>query len=189
MDLVISERNMRSSVFLAVAGVLLAALVLVAVLFGLGSGGFGGRGRGYGGLSGVPRYVWIVLIIVFAVALVIFLAYSWVFPDISEKKPPLDSYHKAPAVERSETALDAVLRVSNEEERKVIETLVTEGGTMLQKDIRWKTGLSRVKTHRILLRLAERGIVSAEKYYNTNKIKLADWLTKDNNKHKKDSSV
>jgi uncharacterized membrane protein len=67
----------------------------------------------------------------------------------------------------------------NEDERKVIETLVTGGGTMLQKDIRWKTGLSRVKTHRILHRLAKRGIVSAEKYYNTNKITLADWLTRE----------
>ena len=82
-------------------------------------------------------------------------------------------------VEKGESALDAVLRVLNEDERKVIDTLVAEGGTMLQKDIRWKTGLSRVKTHRILLRLAKRGIVSAEKYYNTNRITLADWLTKE----------
>ncbi len=74
------------------------------------------------------------------------------------------------------------MRVLNDDERKVIETLVAEGGTMLQKDIRWKTGLSRVKTHRILFRLAKRGIVSAEKYYNTNKIVLADWLTKEKKK-------
>jgi uncharacterized membrane protein len=53
---------------------------------------------------------------------------------------------------------------------------------MLQKDIRWKTGLSRVKAHRILFRLAKRGIVSIEKYYNTNKIMLADWLTKETRK-------
>lgn len=43
----------------------------------------------------------------------------------------------------------------------------------MQKDIRWKSGL-RVKTQRILYRLAERGIVSVEKHYNTNKIALAD---------------
>jgi len=84
-----------------------------------------------------------------------------------------------PTVEKGESALGAVLRVLNDDEKKVIKTLVAEGGTMLQKDIRWKTGLSRVKTHRILFRLAKRGIVSAEKYYNTNKITLADWLTKE----------
>lgn len=82
-------------------------------------------------------------------------------------------------MEKGEPVLDAVLRVLNEDEKKIIETLVAEGGTMLQKDIRWKTGLSRVKTHRILFRLAGRGIVLAEKYYNTNKIVLASWLMKE----------
>ena len=82
-------------------------------------------------------------------------------------------------MEKGEPVLDAVLRVLNEDEKKIIETLVAEGGTMLQKDIRWKTGLSRVKTHRILFRLAKRGIVSTEKYYNTNKIVLASWLMKE----------
>ncbi|MFB0567787.1 MAG: helix-turn-helix transcriptional regulator, partial [Candidatus Bathyarchaeia archaeon] len=67
----------------------------------------------------------------------------------------------------------------NDDERKIVETLVAEGGTMLQKDIRWKTGLSRVKTHRVLFRLAKRGIVTVEKYYNTNKITLADWLRRE----------
>jgi uncharacterized membrane protein len=50
------------------------------------------------------------------------------------------------------------------------------GGTMLQKEISWKTGHSRVKTHRVLIRLIKRGVVSAEKYYNTNKISLSGFL-------------
>ena len=53
---------------------------------------------------------------------------------------------------------------------------LAEGGTMLQKIIRWKTGSSRVKTHRVLYRLDERGVVTAEKHCNTNKITLAEWL-------------
>jgi len=106
------------------------------------------------------------------------LGYVLVFPELSEEKPEKESA-LVPSVERGETALDAVLRVLSEDERKVIETLIGEGGTMLQKDIRWKTSFSRVKTHRILFRLAKRGVVSAEKYYNTNRITLADWLTKE----------
>ncbi len=47
---------------------------------------------------------------------------------------------------------------------------------MLQKDISYDLGLSRVKTHRILVKLLRRGVVAAEKYYNTNMIELADWL-------------
>ncbi len=49
-------------------------------------------------------------------------------------------------------------------------------GTMLQKDISWKIGFSRVKTHRVLARLIRRGVVYTEKYYNTNKIILSDSL-------------
>jgi DNA-binding transcriptional regulator LsrR (DeoR family) len=51
---------------------------------------------------------------------------------------------------------------------------------MLQKEISWETGFSRVKTHRVLARLIRRGVVIAEKYYNTNKITLADFLLEKN---------
>ncbi|UCE16613.1 MAG: hypothetical protein JSV12_03115 [Candidatus Bathyarchaeota archaeon] len=125
----------------------------------------------------VPQSFWLVLFVVPLVVVVVVLGYALVFPELTDEKPkPKPS--SMPTVEKEESALDAVLRVLNEDERNVIETLVAGGGTMMQKDIRWKTGLSRVKTHRILFRLAQRGIVSAEKYYNTNKITLADWLTR-----------
>ena len=145
------------------------------LLFFALEGGFGGRGHGMG--VGIPRSLWLLL---FALPLAVFLSvlgYSLVFPELSEEKPK--ERPSVPEVEKEEAALDAVLRVLNDDERKVIETLVAEGGTTLQKDIRWKTGFSRVKTHRILHRLAKREIVSAEKYYNTNRITLADWLTKE----------
>ena len=43
---------------------------------------------------------------------------------------------------------------------------------MLQKEIAWKTGYSKVKIHRIVYRLAKRGVVEVEKYFNTNKVRL-----------------
>jgi uncharacterized membrane protein len=165
---------MRSITLILILSVALVASVL-GLLFFVFEGGFGGRGHGIG--AGVPRSFWLVLFVVpLAVALAVF-GYSLTFPELSEEKPK--GKPPAPAVQTGESTLDAVLRVLNDDERKVIQTLVAEGGTMLQKDIRWKTGHSRVKTHRILFRLAKRGIVSAEKYYNTNKITLADWLTKE----------
>jgi DNA-binding IclR family transcriptional regulator len=36
--------------------------------------------------------------------------------------------------------------------------------------------LNRVKTHRVLVGLIERGVVRAEKHFNTNMITLSDWL-------------
>jgi uncharacterized membrane protein len=62
------------------------------------------------------------------------------------------------------------------DERKVIEALLNAGGTRLQKDLAVDTGYSRVKIHRILVRLHNRKIVTSEKYYRTKRIKLADWL-------------
>jgi len=47
---------------------------------------------------------------------------------------------------------------------------------MLQKDISYPLEFSRVKTHRTLVKLMKRGVVSAEKYYKTNRIELVDWL-------------
>lgn len=161
---------------------LILILVVLLVLSAIGLFLFtfdGGFGRGHGMGRHIPGSIWLVLFVAPLVFIVGVLGYAIVFPEISEEKPERKP-SSVPKVERGESALNAVLRVLNEEEKKVIETLVAEGGTMLQKDIRWKTGLSRVKTHRILFRLAKRGIVSAEKYYNTNKITLADWLTKEN---------
>jgi len=163
----------RTLIFILVILLMVSVLGLFFLVF---EGGLGGRGHGMG--AEVPRSFWLVLFVVPLIIAVSVTGYALIFPELSEDKLK-EKPSSVPTVEKGESALDAVLRVLNEDERKVTATLVAEGGTMLQKDIRWKTGLSRVKTHRILLRLAKRGIVSAEKYYNTNRITLADWLTKE----------
>jgi uncharacterized membrane protein len=160
---------MRLKVLAFILVVTIAVSLLSLWIFSF-EGGFNGRGRGMA--SGVPQSLWLVLFVTPLLMAVLVVGYSLVFPELSEKQSKKPSM----SVEK-ESALSAVLRVLDDDERKVIETLSAEGGTMLQKDIRWKTGLSRVKTHRILLRLIKRSLVSAEKYYNTNKITLADWLT------------
>ena len=156
-------------------------LTVSGFFFFVFEGGFGGRGHGMG--EQIPQPFWLLLFIGPLVVFVSVLGYALAFPELGEDKPKIEP-SLMPIVKKGESALNAVLRVLNEDERKVIETLVAEGGTMLQKDIRWKTGLSRVKPHRILFRLAKRGIVSAEKHYNTNRITLADWLA--NRKRLKD---
>lgn len=74
--------------------------------------------------------------------------------------------------------VEAALKVLGGNEQKVVQELMDHGGSMLQKEISWETGFSRVKTHRVLVRLLNRDLVSAEKYYNTNRITLANWLSK-----------
>jgi hypothetical protein len=78
------------------------------------------------------------------------------------------------------SAKDIALQLVDADERRIIQALLEAQGTMLQKEISWETGFSRVKTHRVLARLIRRGVVIAEKYYNTNKITLADFLLEKN---------
>ena len=54
-------------------------------------------------------------------------------------------------------------------------------GKYLQKYIRKEAGLSRLKTHRVVARLAERGLITLEKTGNTNEVRLAEWLKKTQN--------
>jgi uncharacterized membrane protein len=74
-------------------------------------------------------------------------------------------------------AYDSVAKTLTSDERKVIEVLTAHEGRYLQKYIRSETGLSRLQTHRIVARLAVRGIVTLEKTGNTNQVQLADWLS------------
>ncbi len=124
-----------------------------------------GMGRGVG-----PQlYVWIPVIVVPATFVIGLIAYLALLPEFKEK----------PAAETGlpeEKSLVAVMKVLKDDERKVIELLISSGGKMLQRDIGRKAGFSRVKTHRVLYRLSTRGIVNAKKYYNTYEIELADWL-------------
>lgn len=130
---------------------------------------------GHGMMNG-QMYLWIPVIIVPLTFIAVVLGYYLIFPEISrESQETLKPIEKISQIKQA-SSLDTILKVLREDERKVIETIVQASGTMLQKDIARTTGFSRVKTHRILYRLSKRGIVTAEKYYNTYQISLAEWL-------------
>jgi len=69
-----------------------------------------------------------------------------------------------------------VLRTLKPEERMVVSVLDAHGGTYLQKFITKEAGLSRLKTHRVVAALSERGIVHVEKAENTNEVSLVKWF-------------
>jgi hypothetical protein len=75
------------------------------------------------------------------------------------------------------TPYSAVLKALTPEERKIIEILRVHNGRYLQKYLRKEAGLTRLKTHRILSRLSERGLLTLIRVGNTNEVVLADWLT------------
>ena len=69
-----------------------------------------------------------------------------------------------------------LLRTSKEDEKKVLQLLSLHGGKYLQKYIVKEAELSKLQTHRIVSRFAERGIVTVAKSGNTNEVSLSLWL-------------
>lgn len=69
-----------------------------------------------------------------------------------------------------------VMRTLKPDERKVVGVLKVHGGTYVQKFITQEAGLSRLKTHRVVATLAERGIVQVQKRGNSNDVTLARWF-------------
>jgi len=125
----------------------------------------------YGALFGVSLIILVSLVIVGIGGVV----YFQFFPEI---KTVNDSSMQSLKAQKSSPPMDSVFKTLNEDERKVLEVLKSHEGKYLQKYIRKEAGLSRLKTHRVLARLAERGIVTLEKTGNTNEVQIADWLKK-----------
>lgn len=129
-----------------------------------------------------------VVLVAVAIIGVSGLIYFFAFPEIKNIQPPRPGLDKgtgsvtASAVTTTQplkaaiSPYDSVVKTLTASERKVIEVLSSHDGKHLQKYIRSEAGLSRLQTHRILARLAERGIVSLEKTGNTNTVLVADWL-------------
>ncbi len=149
------------------------------------------------------QYFWVLLIILVSLVAIVVL-YRLLFPNLQkvkagdglEKKVAegkgLERHSEASeepvgrggegSQAKAESMRELALQFLDADERRVVEALLEAKGSMLQKEISWKTGFSRVKTHRVLTRLIRRGVVSAEKYYNTNKITLTDTLLDKENK-------
>lgn len=71
---------------------------------------------------------------------------------------------------------DVLLKTMTPEEKKVLNVLVAHKGKYLQKYVSKEVGLSRLKTHRIVARFAQRGIVTVKEFGNTNEIVVSDWI-------------
>ncbi|MBT0159823.1 hypothetical protein G4O51_07540 [Candidatus Bathyarchaeota archaeon A05DMB-2] len=128
----------------------------------------------------VPSYFGVVFVVLAGVTIfgVGGLAYFVAFPEIRTSAVKTGNAVTQPSQNTVApvNAYESVLKTLNTEERKVIEVLKAHNGKYLQKYIRKEAGLSRLKTHRIVARLAERGIVTLEKTGNTNQVFLENWL-------------
>jgi uncharacterized membrane protein len=135
-----------------------------------------------GGHMNQPDYTLIIV----ATASIVIIAVSVILLLFPRLQGMASTESIRPAIEREEPkevqgdngnkAVEVAMRLLEPDEKRVMKALVAAGGSMLQKDLSHELGFSRVKIHRVLARLIRRGVVTAEKYYNTNRIEIADWL-------------
>jgi hypothetical protein len=162
--------------------------------------GYGGMG-GMMGNSGSAKlsYYWVIpvaLIATVAVAM-IGVGFYLVFPQLRYIKGEQCSPEKIEAnpspvkttipaaatgspiagnVSDAASSCDVLLKTMTIDEQKVFSVLMGHHGKYLQKYVVKEAGLSRLKTHRVVARFAQRGIVTVKEFGNTNEIQLSDWV-------------
>lgn len=129
--------------------------------------------------STTPSYLWAIPVTLVGITLVgvAGVVYFFAFPEM--KTTRIKENHTLPTQSSngaSASPYESVLKTAMPDERRVLDVLSSHGGKYLQKYIRKEAGLSRLRTHRILARLSERGIVTLKQSGNTNEVVLADWL-------------
>ncbi len=135
-----------------------------------------------GAMVPMPSYVWasVVALVALVGVGIVGIAYYLAYPEIKtsayQSETNVVGQSNSSATKES---WEVVLRTSKPEERRVLEVLAAHDGTYLQKFIVKESGLSRLKTHRIVSRFVERGVVVVAKSGNTNAVSLASWLKQD----------
>ena len=160
----------------------------------VGMGGMMGNG---GTTSSSISYLWIIPVLLGAVVgvAVIGVAFYYAYPELkyirgnttcnpitSNAQPKTNTTSsenevttiaKAPNVSNN---CDVILKTMTSEEKKVLNVLIAHQGKYLQKYVVKESGLSRLKTHRIVARFTQRGIVTVKEVGNTNEIVVSDWV-------------
>jgi len=124
---------------------------------------------------GEMSFFWPTTFIISTTAVVVIVVYAILFPSI-KFSPALEKVENKAAAATALNPMDIVIRISKPDERVILEVLKETGGVCYQKDITYKTGFSKIKTHRIVARLAERGLIQVKKSGKTNEISIPNWL-------------
>ena len=155
----------------------------------MGGGGMMGNGTG----TYANPYLWMIPVGLIGVVIfaVFGVSFYLVLPEIRPSKStcapsktervqtlaPADAGSKAVVNSNSNSiTCEVLLKTMTPEEQKVLNVLRAHQGKYLQKYIGKEAGLNRLKTHRIVARFAQRGIVTAKQVGNTNEISLSDWV-------------
>ncbi|MBI4258812.1 MAG: hypothetical protein HY619_07640 [Thaumarchaeota archaeon] len=115
---------------------------------------------------------------------VVGLAYFLAVPEIRLSSAIIQPERKSSVVLQQDR-YSTLIKTMKPDEAKVLNVIVSHGGKYLQKHVSKEAELSRLRTHRIIARFAERGIVNVRPLGNTNEVALSDWLVPEKNLEKR----
>ena len=157
------------------------------------NGDMGGMMGSNGTTTTSTNNLWIIPIAIIAVVAIGSIGFSFymIYPEIRNIRPTCEpikneigsaSLAKTSGIENTVSnpapnSCEVVLKTMTPQEQKVLTVLMAHQGKYLQKYVSKEAGLSRLKTHRIVVRFAERGIVTAKPLGNTNEITVSDWVS------------
>ncbi|MGO8805453.1 MAG: helix-turn-helix transcriptional regulator [Candidatus Bathyarchaeia archaeon] len=155
------------------------------------SGGMGGMMGGNGNTASTNN-LWIIPAVLIALAIIGIIGFGFymLYPEIrnvrktcepTKNEPSISAPLKTPAIDfpisnSAPNSCEVILKTMTPEEQKVLNTLIAHQGKYLQKYVVKEAELSRLKTHRIVARFAERGIVTVKPVGNTNEVTISDWV-------------
>ena len=130
----------------------------------------------------VPNYMlWLSLILM--VVIIVPISYYVISKRLEEKlEKNLSAItkmvdHKAIAGEKDENLQEnnngSILRLLNSNEKRVVEKIIENRGSVLQAEISRMEGMTKLKTHRAVKELERKGIITLEQFGKTNRIILA----------------
>ncbi len=139
---------------------------------------------GYYGMGGMMNnnqtntILWIIpvtLIIVSIVALT-GIAFYLIFPELKYTKKPQQTNIQPHQATSQNNNYDVLYNTMTPDEQKIFTVLRNHQGKYLQKYIAKEAQLNRLKTHRIIARFSQRGIVTVKEFGNTNEVSINDWI-------------
>ena len=158
------------------------------------NGGMGGMmgGSGTGTTPTTASNLWIIPVALIATVAIGIIGFGFyvVYPEIRNTKrtcePTKNETVSAVSTKTSGSdgvvsnpvanSCEVILKTMTPEEQKVLTVLIAHQGKYLQKYVGKEAGLNRLKTHRIVARFAERGIVTVKPLGNTNEVTISDWV-------------
>lgn len=73
-----------------------------------------------------------------------------------------------------ERVTKTLIQFLNKDEKKIVEKILESEGKVFQSEVSRIEGIGKLKSHRILQKLSDRGVIEIEKHGKTNIIRLSD---------------